>query len=139
MTAILRVAFAGLGIAALVIGAMIFGIGPEATAQAFAGLLRLFAPHTPPLAWTGGADVDSEMRFYAAIWMGYGALALKVARDLPARMTMLRLMLGFFWLGGLGRLLSYVTVGAPHPLFTVLMAIELALPLALLALSARVR
>jgi hypothetical protein len=46
-------------------------------------------------------------------------------------------MLVVFWLGGVGRVISYFAVGAPHPLFSVLMWIEIALPIALLALSYR--
>jgi hypothetical protein len=50
-------------------------------------------------------------------------------------MTLLRLMLGIFLLGGIGRVISYFAVGAPHPLFVVLMWIEVAASPALLALS----
>lgn len=133
----LRIAFSLLGLAALVIGGMDFVIGPDATAGTFASLLSVAAPGTPRLTGLSGADIDSEMRFYAALWMAYGAAALWVARALPARMELLRVMLGVFWLGGLGRLISYFAVGAPHPLFVLLMWIEIALPPVLIALSCR--
>jgi hypothetical protein len=132
---VLRIAFSLLGLAALVIGGMIFVIGPDATGQVFAAVLRVAVPGTPQLAGLVGADVDSEMRFYSVLWMTYGGVALWVVRDLPKRMALLRLMLGVFWLGGLGRVISYFAVGAPHPLFLVLMWIEIALPLVLIALS----
>ena len=132
---VLRIAFSLLGVAALVVGGMIFAIGPDATGKIFAAVLRVALPGTPQLAGLVGADVDSEMRFYAVLWMAYGGVALWVARDLPKRMNLLRLMLGIFWLGGLGRVVSYFAVGAPHPLFLVLMWIEIALPLVLIALS----
>jgi len=132
---VLRIAFSLLGLAALVIGGMIFAIGPDATGQVFAAVLRVVLPGTPQLAGLVGADVDSEMRFYAVLWMAYGGLALWVVRDLPKRMNLLRLMLGIFWLGGLGRVISYFAVGAPHPLFLVLMWIEITLPFVLIALS----
>lgn len=135
--AMLKIAFALLGLAALVIGGMIFVVGPEATGQIFAAILRVAAPRTPPVTGLSGADIDSEMRFYAVLWMAYGAVALWVARSPTKRMTLLRLMLGVFWLGGLGRLVSYFAVGAPHPLFSVLMWIEIVLPPVLLALSYR--
>ena len=133
----LKIAFSLLGLAALVIGGMIFAIGPEATGQIFAAGLRVAVPLTPPVTGLDGADIDSEMRFYAAIWMAYGATALWVSRGLPKRVQALRLMLGVFWLGGLGRALSLVTHGAPHPLFSVLMWIELVLPPVLILLSLR--
>ncbi len=132
---VLRIAFSILGIAALLIGGLIFAIGPAATGQVFAALLRLVMPGTPPLVGLGGADIDSEMRFYAVLWMAYGWAALWVARALPKRMDLLRLMLGIFWLGGVGRVISYLAIGAPHPLFIVLMWVEIALAPVLMALS----
>lgn len=133
----LRIAFSLLGLAALVIGGMIFVVGPEVTGQTFAAMLGVAARGTPRLTGLSGADIDSEMRFYAVLWMAYGGAALWVARGLPERMRLLRLMLVVFWLGGVGRVISYFAVGAPHPLFSVLMWIEIALPIALLALSYR--
>lgn len=133
----LKIAFSLLGLVALVIGGMIFVLGPEATGQTFAALLRVAAPRTPRVVGLSGADIDSEMRFYAALWMAYGGAALWVSRGLPERIRLLRLMLVIFWLGGVGRAISYFVVGAPHPLFSVLMWIEITLPVALLALSYR--
>ena len=136
---VLRIAFSLLGLAALLIGGMIFVIGPDATGKIFAAVLRIALPGTPSLDGLVGADVDSEMRFYAVLWMAYGGFALWVVRDLPNRMNLLRLMLLVFWLGGLGRVLSYFAVGAPHPLFLVLMWVEIALPPVLIALSYKSR
>ncbi len=130
----LRIAFSLLGFAALTIGGAIFVVGPDATGQAFAAMLRTVAPGTPRVTGLGGADIDSEMRFYSVLWMAYGGVALLVARALPQRIWLLRLMLGIFWLGGLGRVISYVAIGAPHPLFLMLMWIEIALPPVLIAL-----
>lgn len=132
---IFRIAVSLLGVTALVIGAMDFAMGPEATGDAFAALLRAVAPETPNLMGLSGANIDSEMRFYAVLWMAYGAVALWVARALPERIALLRLLLVVFWMGGLGRVISYFAVGAPHPLFVVLMWIEIALPPVLIALS----
>lgn len=131
----LRISFSLLGLAALVIGGMDFAVGPEATGGIFAALLRVIAPATPPLDGLSGANIDTEMRFYAVLWMAYGGVALWVVRALPERIAILRLMLGVFWLGGVGRIISYFAVGAPHPLFVVLMWIEMVLPPVLLALS----
>ena len=133
----LRIAFSILGFAALLIGGLIFAIGPAATGQVFAAMLRVVIPSTPHLVGLGGADIDSEMRFYAVLWMAYGLAALWVTRALPKRMGLLRLMLMLFWLGGLGRVISYLAMGAPHPLFIALMWIEIALPPVLIALSYR--
>lgn len=131
----LRIASSLLGFAALAIGAAIFVVGPDATSQTFAAILRTVAPGTPRVTGLSSADADSELRFYAVLWMAYGAVALWAARALPQRIALLRLMLGVFWMGGIGRVISYFAVGAPHPLFLVLMWIEIALPALLLALS----
>jgi len=44
------------------------------------------------------------------------------------------LLMGLFFMGGVGRLLSYYATGEPHTLFTILMLVELILPIAILAL-----
>ncbi len=132
---ILKIAFLLLGSAALAIGGMIFVIGPQPTGQLFAGVLRMIWPDVSPLVALGGADVDSEMRFYAVLWMAYGSIGLWVARALPQRIVLLRLMLFIFLLGGVGRAISYFVVGAPHLLFVVLMWIEIVLPSVLMLLS----
>ncbi|MBA4338156.1 MAG: hypothetical protein C0421_04860 [Hyphomonas sp.] len=133
----MRIAFSMLGFAALMIGGLIFVIGPVMTGELFAALLRLVVQDTPPLTGLDGPNVDSELRFYAVLWMAYGGTALWVARAITERMRLLRLMLLIFWFGGVGRLVSYFAVGAPHPLFILLMWIEIALPLVLLGLSYR--
>lgn len=133
----LRIAFSMLGYAALMIGGLIFVVGPAMTGELFAATLRLVVPETPPLTGLGGPDVDSELRFYAVLWIAYGGTALWVSRAITERMRLLRLMVVIFWLGGVGRLVSYFAVGAPHPLFILLMWIEVALPVVLLGLSYR--
>jgi hypothetical protein len=44
-----------------------------------------------------------------------------------------------FFAGGVGRALSWVSVGPPHPFFLALMATELTLPLVLVVLWLAVR
>lgn len=132
---ILRAVFSLLALAALAIGAMIFTLGPSVTAAAFATVLSLIAQTPDSVDGLSGANIDSEMRFYSVLWIAYGGLALWVVNSLEARLAWLRVMLAIFLLGGIGRVISHFTVGAPHPLFTVLMCVELALPPFLIALS----
>lgn len=117
---------------------MIFAIGPQATGQIFADALQAVFRDTPRQIALGGADVDNEMRFYAVLWMAYGGVAVWVVRSLHERVALLRVMLCIFMLGGLGRAVSYLAVGASHLLFVVLMWIELVLPPVPLLLSLRV-
>jgi hypothetical protein len=41
---------------------------------------------------------------------------------------------GVFFTGGVGRIFSRLSVGAPHPFFTLLLVIEVTLPVIMLAL-----
>ncbi len=68
-------------------------------------------------------------------------MVLRTALSLPRRLAQVPWLAAIFFAGGVGRGLSRISVGAPHPFFTVLMAIELALPglLALLWLGVRAR
>jgi hypothetical protein len=87
-------------------------------------------PLTPPWPPT----MDSELRFYAPFWGTYGFLVIAVARDLKRLGRWVPWLALVFFLGGVGRAISIAAVGAPHPVFVVLMAIELLLPPILVAL-----
>jgi hypothetical protein len=129
----LRIAFSALGSKALIIGGLIFLIGRAVSGEIFTTMLRLFMSDAPPSVGLSGAD--SEMRFYAVLWIACGGVALQVSRARQERMRLLRWMLLIVWLGGIGRVISYFAVGAPHPLFIVRMWIEIVLPIVLLVLT----
>jgi len=74
------------------------------------------------------ATLDSEDRFYAALFFGFGIAMIWSARDLLSRRKILGFLLGLFFLGGLARILSVLAIGWPHPMFIVLGALELILP-----------
>ena len=61
-------------------------------------------------------------------------ILLVVARGLPARLDWTPWLAGVFFAGGVGRAISLASVGAPHPFFLALMAIELAAPPVLVGL-----
>ena len=130
----LRVLLALLGAAAVGIGSSIFLLGAEQTAwmaeRAYSALTGWQGPLSEP--WPPTAD--SELRFYAAIWGAYGVVLLQAAANLRAGGRQVPWLAGIFFLGGVGRALSWLSVGAPHPFFQLLMAIELALPLILILL-----
>ena len=131
----LRIGLYALGVAALAIGASMFLLGPERTGAFFAALLAATTGMQGDIGDLAGVNVDNELRFYAVFWFAYGWLTLSAARILPDGIRRARLLLGLFFLGGVGRALSWLAVGAPHPLFVILMGIELALPPILLMLS----
>ena len=125
---ILRVLLAGLGLAALAIGSSIWSFGAQAVARTCETAFATLTGWTGPLSPDWPPTMDSEMRFYAAIWGAYGVALVVVARNLARRLDMVPWLAAPFFLGGVGRVLSWAQVGTPHPFFQLLMAIELALP-----------
>lgn len=72
--------------------------------------------------------MDSEDRFYATLFLGFGAAMIWCARDLPARRGVFDALWLTFFLGGVARLISAAMVGLPAPLFLFLGGLELVLP-----------
>jgi len=127
MGTVLRVLVGGLGVAGVLIGTAIMVAGAQAvgsSAEDVFNALTGSSASSPP--WP--ATMDSELRFYASLFVGFGLLCLRAARN-PAQHgnDIPWLMLAFF-AGGLGRALSWISIGAPHPFFLTLMLTELALP-----------
>jgi hypothetical protein len=85
-----------------------------------------------PAAIPGGgpvnATMDSEDRFYATLFLGFGAALIWCSGDLRSRGRAFDALLLIFLLGGVARVVSAAQVGWPNPLFTVLGAVELGLP-----------
>jgi hypothetical protein len=136
--AVLRVLLLLLGVSAIVIGTSIFVLGATFTGATAEGLFNAVAggsAHSP--AFT--ATADSELRFYAPFWAVYGGLLVWVARDLAGRLAWVPPAAALFFAGGVGRLISLLVVGPPHPAFSGLMAIELIAPPVFLALWAAAR
>ncbi len=136
---ILAAALLALGASAVAIGAGIFLTGPTAVANAIVGALAPLGLGGGEVAGLSAPDADNEMRFYAVLWIAYGVVAVRAARALPASLNVARVLLALFFAGGAGRALSMSSVGAPHPLFIILMWIELLAPPALLLLSCRMK
>jgi hypothetical protein len=116
-----------LGGAALFIGLCILVLGAAATAGTTEVLFALLAGPGPAAeAWS--PTMDSELRFYAALWGAYGILALRAAFSLPRTLREAPWFAAVFFAGGVGRLLSRLALGPPRPAFVCLTAIELAAP-----------
>ncbi len=134
MRTTLRALLALLGVSAVLIALSILLAGAAATAQGAERAFDLLAGRagTPPEPWP--ATMDNELRFYAALWGGYGLLLLATARDLAARGSWVPWLSAVFFAGGVGRGLSLASVGAPHPFFLALMVTELTLPVLFMGL-----
>lgn len=87
-----------------------------------------FGPSSIPGSVPVNATMDSEDRFYATLFLGFGAALIWCSRDLEARGRTFLALQAVFFLGGVARLISWAQVGPPGPLFVILGALELALP-----------
>jgi hypothetical protein len=77
-------------------------------------------------------SVDSELRFHAACYAGAGALLLWTVPRIETAGLIIRAVGVVVFIAGAARLLSLLTVGTPHTLYVVLMAIELVIPAVLI-------
>lgn len=73
-------------------------------------------------------SVDSEFRFFASWYLGAGMVLLGTVRRVEASGTAIRCLCALLLVAAGGRALSMATVGAPHPLYTILMAVEIVIP-----------
>ncbi|MFO1083291.1 MAG: DUF4345 domain-containing protein [Reyranellaceae bacterium] len=96
------------------------------------GLAHIVAgPVVIPGSIAVNATMDSEDRFYATLFVGFGVALVWCSRSLATRAWPLGWLLAIFFAGGVSRLVSLWQVGLPHPLFQVLTVVELVLPVAL--------
>src|SRR5262245_9930151 len=97
--------------------------------QAFQGFLALFGVIViaislaymaiGPRAIIGSVAVNPTMagedRFFAGLLLCFGIALLWCARDVQRKRVYVNLLAAAFFVGGIGRLLSVVLDGAPHP------------------------
>jgi Domain of unknown function (DUF4345) len=95
-----------------------------------------------PGAIIGGSDVnatsDGEDRFYAGLFLCYGVALLWCARDVERKQTYVAVLAAALFVGGIGRLISLILVGLPHPFFVAMLILELVLPPLMVLVAKRV-
>lgn len=117
----------------IVIGGSFFLLGP---AQSFDHMLELFRPFMSDpdvVVDMSTPNVDGEIRTLAPFFVAYGVLVFMTAKHLRTHLYYVPYLLAVFFMAGIGRLISYVNVGTPHPLFMILLGIELGAPILLFA------
>lgn len=87
-----------------------------------------FGPASIPGSVPVNATMDSEDRFYATLFLGFGLAHVWAARDLAHRSGLVLAMQATFFVGGLARIVSVLAVGMPIPLFVFLGGLELVIP-----------
>jgi hypothetical protein len=88
----------------------------------------LVGPAIIPGAVPVNATMDSEDRFYATLFLGFGAALIWCSRDLRNRKALFGGLLTTFFCSGISRIISAIAVGWPNDLFIFLGALELGLP-----------
>jgi Domain of unknown function (DUF4345) len=78
------------------------------------------------------AVLNSQIKYWGAVWCGFGVALWWTTRDLQARIAMLFILLGTVFFGGLGRSLSALLFGAGSAMLTAFILIELIGPVAVL-------
>ena len=131
MDTVLKLGLYGLGIAAILIGGAMALVGPHAVGAFFNSMLSM-VHDAGPVTDLAAPNVDSEMRFYGVMFVFYGGVLVLTARDIERTAARVPLLLAVFALAGLARLIGTLTIGKPHALFQLLMAIEFILPAILL-------
>ena len=132
----LRICLLVLGVSAVAIALSIFCFGAGFTGAWAESLFDLVSGWRGPATGAWPATMDSELRFYAALWGAYGVVVLRTGMSLKTRLPQVPWLAAIFFAGGVGRLLSRLSLGAPHPLFTALLVIEVSLPVIMMALWA---
>lgn len=98
---------------------------------AITGLNVLFGGASAIPGSAGGveATVDNELRFFCVFWLAYGGFCVWVARNIQAQYTFIPFIALVFFVGGLGRLISMLSVGSPATILIPAMILEFVIPL----------
>lgn len=88
----------------------------------------VFGPSSIPGSIPVNPTMDSEDRFYATLFLGFGLAHIWAAQDLARRGSVVLALQAVFFVGGIARVISLIAVGPPIPLFVFLGALELIIP-----------
>jgi Domain of unknown function (DUF4345) len=92
------------------------------------GIIALGGVNDPLYAALGlpqSALLDSNLRFFAGLWIGFGIAMLWLVPRIERQTVLFRALWGAIFLGGVGRLLSMVAVGMPPAQFFGFTVLEL--------------
>ncbi|WP_327142790.1 DUF4345 domain-containing protein [Nocardia sp. NBC_01327] len=88
----------------------------------------LFGTSTIIGGGTVNATIDSDMRFYAILFLAYGLALLWCARDVETKGLPINLLGLIFFAGGLARALAWVATGEPNWFYVLMTPVELVIP-----------
>jgi hypothetical protein len=94
-------------------------------AQLVDGVSFLLIAGAPVASIFNDPVLNSQVRFWGAIWFGFGIVLWHASNRLESDPALFRLLCGILGLSGLARLESAVVFGLPGPMLTSAMAITL--------------
>jgi hypothetical protein len=103
----------------------VFGV----TAIGISLLHVVLGPASIPGAVPVNATMDSEDRFYAILFLAFGATLLWCVKNVERKTQVVYFLMLTFLVGGFARLISIAAVGLPNNFFIVMTVLELLLPL----------
>ncbi len=89
----------------------------------------VLGPASIPGAIPVNATMDSEDRFYATLFLAYGATLLWCVKDVERKAKVVYFLMLTFFVGGLARIVSILAVGLPNAFFIAMTIVELVLPI----------
>jgi len=69
--------------------------------------------------------LDTNLRFYSGLWLGVGVVILATVRGFENHLEMYCLIWAMIFVGGVGRMMSLLTIGTPPFPIVGLMILEL--------------
>ncbi|WP_166298135.1 DUF4345 domain-containing protein [Bradyrhizobium sp. 2S1] len=102
--------------------------GLLALAPILTGIITMLGVSDPLYASSGVPALpvlDSNLRFFGGVWLGLGLALIWLVPRIESESVLFRVVWGGIFLGGVGRLLSIVMVGAPPIPFIGFTALEL--------------
>jgi Domain of unknown function (DUF4345) len=98
----------------------------------------LAGPHMLPSVGIPSGDLDSHFRYLSGLLLGIGCAFASIVPRIETHGSRFRLLTGIVVLGGLGRLLSALSIGLPSPPMAAALVMELVVTPALALWQLRV-
>ena len=114
-----------------------FAFGPADMARIMERMWEMFSADPSCLTAFYPPNADGTIRALAPLWLVFGVFTASIAFDLRRRIDFVPIVASIIFMGGVGRFISYVDVGSPHPVFFALLGVEIIVPLLLMACYSR--
>jgi hypothetical protein len=80
----------------------------------------------------GNIILDSNLRYFSGLWLGLGLIIFWLIPAIEQQKSIFRVIAGMIFIGGIGRVISMLSLGNPSPPFIVFTLLKLLFPLLIL-------